>query len=550
MSEEEFQAPRTASVVRRRWWPRFVWGIPLAALLVVAWLGLHGLAEQGAEVRLDVPSAEGITIGDTHVTYKGMTVGKVAAIALAPDPRRIRLTLRIDASMTPLLREGTQFWVTGSNANLADLSALRATISGPAIGMIPGPGRPWRQFSAVERGPVVPPGTPGTRYQLMTHDVVSIEPGTQIYTHGLQVGTILSVQSLGANGFRLEAFVKAPFDLRVDVPTRFWNASAVQLTTSAGGLEARSSPKIALSGVVEFDTPPEAADGPRAPEGASFALFSDQSQAATAPLGLEVPYQIALDGPVGDIKPGAPVKLRGFAVGRVLGVSLAFDAKSGALQAPVTIGLDTTRLHVAASRQAVDATLDRLVRQGLRARLGQAPPLIGARIVDLDFVGGAPGERLRPGSPYPWLPATVSGDTEDVIAKADEILTKVNTVPIAEIGRNLRTMTGNLAALTASPKVRDSLDHLDHALATLDKTVQQTGPKIGPLVDSLRHTADEAQATAAAAGRLLGADGGAQDGNLPSAIRQLDEAGRSIRSLADYLSRHPEAIIQGKKEKR
>ena len=39
-----------------------------------------------------------------------------------------------------------------------------------------------------------------------------------------------------------------------------------------------------------------------------------------------------------------------------------------------------------------------------------------------------------------------------------------------------------------------------------------------------------------------------QDADLPSAIRQLTEAARSIRSLTDYLSRHPEALLRGKKE--
>ena len=29
-------------------------------------------------------------------------------------------------------------------------------------------------------------------------------------------------------------------------------------------------------------------------------------------------------------------------------------------------------------------------------------------------------------------------------------------------------------------------------------------------------------------------------------MRQIDQAARSIRSLADYLGRHPEAVINGK----
>ena len=51
---------------------------------------------------------------------------------------------------------------------------------------------------------------------------------------------------------------------------------------------------------------------------------------------------------------------------------------------------------------------------------------------------------------------------------------------------------------------------------------------------------------ALAARQLLGADdtGGS---NLSEAIGQLDQAARSIRTLADYLDRHPEALIRGKR---
>ena len=261
-------------------------------------------------------------------------------------------------------------------------------------------------------------------------------------------------------------------------------------------------------------------------------------------------YQVAFTGPVGELKTGAPVKLRGFEVGRVVSVHFDFDQAAGVIHAPVVIGLDPVRLHVAPTRAAVDAILAGLVAHGMRARLTQSPPLIGGRSVDLIIAGGSGPGRIQPGSPYPWLPSTASGDLGDVAVQADTLLTKANAVPIEEIGRNLRALTANLDSLTGSPKVRDSLDHLDSTLATLDRTVQQTGPKIGPLVDALHRTADQAQAAAAAAGQMMGANGGAQEGDLPSAVRQLDEAARSIRSLADYLSRHPESVIRGKKEQR
>jgi paraquat-inducible protein B len=136
---------------------------------------------------------------------------------------------------------------------------------------------------------------------------------------------------------------------------------------------------------------------------------------------------------------------------------------------------------------------------------------------------------------------------DDVITEADSVMRKVDRLPIQEIGENLRQLTGSLRALTSSPKVGDSLNHLDSALTNLDDISKQAKPQVGPLIASLRSAADQLQSTAANANQLVGGQGAAQDSDLPSAIKQLNEAARSIRSLADYLGRHPEAIIRGKK---
>ena len=37
---------------------------------------------------------------------------------------------------------------------------------------------------------------------------------------------------------------------------------------------------------------------------------------------------------------------------------------------------------------------------------------------------------------------------------------------------------------------------------------------------------------------------------MPGALRQLTDAARSLRSLSDYLTRHPEAILRGKAKPR
>ena len=61
--------------------------------------------------------------------------------------------------------------------------------------------------------------------------------------------------------------------------------------------------------------------------------------------------------------------------------------------------------------------------------------------------------------------------------------------------------------------------------------------------------AHDAQGEAQALSRLLGALGGGgapADANLPDALQQITAAARALRTLADDLDRHPEAVLKGK----
>ena len=49
------------------------------------------------------------------------------------------------------------------------------------------------------------------------------------------------------------------------------------------------------------------------------------------------------------------------------------------------------------------------------------------------------------------------------------------------------------------------------------------------------------------AGNALGSNA-PQGTDLPKLMQELTDAARSVRALADYLDRHPEALIRGRKQ--
>ncbi|MGF6987549.1 paraquat-inducible protein B [Paraburkholderia atlantica] len=271
--------------------------------------------------------------------------------------------------------------------------------------------------------------------------------------------------------------------------------------------------------------------------------------------GPVVTYLVRFDGAVGDLKSGADVQLRGFHVGTVTSVRLNYDARTGALSTPVEIALNPAQLGIVGApppangdwRPLVDAMLGRLVATGLRARLSQDPPVVGADKINLDFVQGAPVATLASEDGLPVIPSVAAANLDTTMAKANEVIQKFDDLPIRQTGEQVRSIAAHINALSSSPQIKDSLTHIDHSVAQIDHTLQQVSPQIGPLVAQLRDTASAADRTVAAANRTLGGDASSQN-DLPAAMQELTDTARSIRALADYLDRHPEALIHGRQQ--
>lgn len=421
---------RSQAQVRRSAWPGWIWAVPIVAFAAAGWLGVRALMHHGETVTVSFDNAYGMKPDDTIVTLRGVKVGAVSEIALAPDGQHVQAELKIDRAEKKYLRSNTKFYLRGAHVDLSDPSSIKGVLSGPEIVMEPGSGEPASHFDGVDRRPALAPG------------------------HG--------------------------------------------------------------------------------------------------PV---VTYLVRFDGAVGELKNGADVQLRGFDVGTVTSVRLNYDARTGALSTPVQIALNPSQLGIVGAtppadgdwRPLVDGMLAHLVATGLRARLSQDPPVVGADKIALDFVQGAPAATLASEDGLSVIPSVAAANLDTTMAKANEVIQKIDDLPIRQTGEQVRSIAAHINTLSASPQIKDSLTHIDRSVAQIDRTLQQVSPQIGPLVAQLRETANSADRTVAAANRTLGADASSQN-DLPAALQELTDTARSIRALADYLDRHPEALVRGRQE--
>lgn len=551
----ERDGDRTEPRTQRSRWPGWIWAVPIAALALVVWLGVRSLFGAGATVEVRFDTVAGMNI-DADVRYRGLKVGSVSGLALAKDHKHVVATLSLDGSVADLMRTGTRFWIVGASPSLTHPSSLRSIFAGPYVSMDPGPGKKTSRFVGLAHAPAVMTGTDGRRFVLYAEKLGSLARNAPVHYLGLDVGTVEGTRlAKSGEGFEIDVFVKAPYDKLVRTDTQFWSESAISVSAGGGGFHANvASLGAIMSGAIAFATPDAAPAGPEAKPDRRFILFPDKGAAEAAPIRGGAHYVARFDGAVGDLKFGAPVTLRGFKVGRVVGTRLDYDVARHALETPVTIEIDPARLHLqGVTRPAdgkwqpvVDKAMRALIAQGLHARIAHNPPVIGGAEIELALEPGeAPGKLAETGG-WPEIPASGAVGIGQIGKQAGEVMAKIKALPLGKIGEDLRQTADKLRQIASSPKIEDSIAHLDSTLANIDKETAAARGQIGPLIASLRKAANEAQSAVGAADRMLAQSAAPPGRSLPAAIEELTRAARAVRELADYLDRHPEAIIKGR----
>ena len=234
---------------------------------------------------------------------------------------------------------------------------------------------------------------------------------------------------------------------------------------------------------------------------------------------------------------GAPVDFRGLVVGEVKEIAPQFDRDKKQFSVRVEVDIYPERLFGARVRETVQAvgeapSIARLVERGLRAQLRAANLLTGQLFVALDFPAGVRKVSMDTTRSPPEIP-TIAGSTQELQATINSIAKKLDSIPYVEIGGDLRR------TLQVSSKM---LDRIDREITPEARETLVEGRKT--LVEA-RQAVIEARKSLASLERTLA---GAEPLPLEAsdALREVSRAAASFRVLADYLERHPEALIRGK----
>lgn len=208
---------------------------------------------------------------------------------------------------------------------------------------------------------------------------------------------------------------------------------------------------------------------------------------------------------------GSAVVYEGVQVGKVVNIEIITDPKTLEFSIPVYVrfsedgNIGSMGAHRRMSRRDV---LQTLIQKGLRARLTTQNLLTGQLMIELQMMPDTPiTVKQEPDNEHIFeIPTTLSAlgglskDLQDlplkqIVARSDNILSEMETqLPIilpqfADLGKKLNNFTD-----TSIPQTEQTLNQLDRTL------------------------------------------------------KDISAAAKSVKNLSDYLERHPDAILKGKKE--
>jgi paraquat-inducible protein B len=156
-------------------------------------------------------------------------------------------------------------------------------------------------------------------------------------------------------------------------------------------------------------------------------------------------------------------------------------------------------------------------------------------LLSLNFDPNAPAAELTQDASG-WVIPSESGGLDNILASASNIANKLDRLPLDQIGANLN----------------NTLRSASNALASVGDLANRANTGLSPAFARLPAITASLESAALHADRVLnsfdrgyGKDSDIQR-ELAQAMVQVGDTARSIRLLADFLDRHPEALIRGR----
>jgi paraquat-inducible protein B len=289
-------------------------------------------------------------------------------------------------------------------------------------------------------------------------------------------------------------------------------------------------------------------------------------------------YVMYFSGSVKGLQVGAPVMFRGVRIGEVTDIAIRVNPENLSATIPVYVEIDPDKFQAEFKVKPKPYRYYReMIEKGLKARLELQSFVTGLLVVGLDFYPDRPIRLVGADKKYHEIPT--------IPTNMEELTKTIQSLPLKDITEKLDHVLEGVDKIVHSPELMGSLASMNLMLKDIDMLARNVDTQLRPLTASLTSTSDTARGTLEQARKTLAMEEGvpgelssglketmesvrltltqtqrtlegvnqiaAQNANIgydiSRSLEQMTALSRSLRSLADYLDQHPEALIRGKR---
>jgi paraquat-inducible protein B len=278
---------------------------------------------------------------------------------------------------------------------------------------------------------------------------------------------------------------------------------------------------------------------------------------------------------------GSPVTFRGVKIGAVTNIDINYDIEAQKLTIPVYVEVELDRIHVIRGTQD-SKNIYALIDRGLRAQLVIQSMVTGQASIDLAFHPDQPAVFLSAEKGMVELP-TIPSSIDMLKANLSDVLARIAKLPLDEIGARtlsaidstnalMQSLNGEMAGVATSVRgvgdqatatLKDAqarlqlqdgepMNNLNNAIVDAQKLVNKVNGGVDPIIADANRlttmtlsTMDQMKLTLETARSSISPDSDLYF-QMTRTLKEIQTTANSIRALADYVQRHPDALLLGK----
>jgi paraquat-inducible protein B len=273
---------------------------------------------------------------------------------------------------------------------------------------------------------------------------------------------------------------------------------------------------------------------------------------------------------------GSNVKYKGVTVGKVDKVQLKFEGKGEAPVVKVLYEINTSNLlnkYGLSVNLSDRETHERAVANGFRAKLDFESLISGQLFIALDFYRDAAPPVLHPvGNEGAFEIPPQPSDIDAILADLTKAIGNIGSVDFASLAKDLQGVlksaqvgidamhldqlggaldkaANSISGLANGEQVKSALASVRESFDQLTATLKSLNPAVGdlkPTLDQAKSALTNLQKSTAELNQILKPDSALRY-QLDSSLSEISAAAASIQQLSDFLQRHPNSLLFGRK---